>query len=360
MPPVLPVNPMNQTTLRPPPVPVPEGDPAKVGALLAAARVDTADHATLRLTQLARDLEAAVEAARIDPTHHWQSLEHFVKRCGIMMHERANCAAKGTGGPPNLDFAGELCLLVRSVSAWKDGDTIRTARQKQVRIAREAIARCKQQAQDTIASPSDHYHALTKEQMLRDRLGLLLSEQQGQEARLARLDVGGDASRAAQFGSAVGRAGGEGKVIAILADVMPDADSRLLAPVQEKEKQIGEVTEKRVGVDPDSNLYRVLSGTLDGHQAALRALRAQSLAARVKVAATLVSDAVRGGLDALGSIAPHAGAVGADFASAIALARGTDSELVETIADMVQADREERDAIERAKVEARRRARGGS
>jgi hypothetical protein len=360
MPPEPPLGSFSHTVPRPPEINIPEGDPAQVGSLLAAARVDTKDHVATRLVQINRDLSDAVEQARIDPTHHWQSLEHFVKRCGIMMHERASCVSKTTGEPAKLGFAAELCDVVRSVERWKSGDVIRTARQKRVRIAREAIARCKQTAQDAIASPSDHYHALTQEQMLRDRLGMLLSEQQGQEARLARLDAGGDASRAAQFAAALSKAGGADKVSVQLAQDLPDADSRSIAPVAALEQSIGEVTEKRMTVDPDANLHRVLSAELGGHQAALQQLRAQSLAGRLKVATALVADAAKGGLDALGEIAPYAPSIGEDFAAAVQLSRGTSAELVATIADMIEADREERDAAERGKAEARRRARGQS
>jgi hypothetical protein len=315
------------TNPAPPPMTIPFGAPGCVAAAIATKVLPTGAAVAERLERLERDLGQAVEHALVDPLHPTQGLQRFSRRAAQIIREREQRA--GSIG----DVAALTTAVVRSITRWRDGDALARERQARILAARRELAEVERTLQGLIAFPPWTHDALARERLLRERMTEQIGRKQAAEARIARLDPGGDAARAKEMGAAVKAAGGVKALATTLAGLMPDTqDPQPLAELTRDRKR---VEARLAGLDPESERAGYWRGERGRVVDQVAAIHRERLALRQFTAAGWLERSLAGDIEAVEWIAGYAGRVGEPFAAAVRGARGTDAQLVATVADMI-------------------------
>jgi hypothetical protein len=217
-----PLPPPSPGTIQHPPVEIPEGDALVVGERLAAARVPTADAAALRLGQIARDLEQAVDDARCHPAEHRSSLTNFTAFVGQLLAEQATLRRK-IGSDPGPAVEAEAYRLVTSIRGFSDGSVIRAHRSLLAGYLQSDLAACESKLQSLLSPGHSAMGALQHEAVTRAAAQGLLTTKAQLLARITSLDATGDEARGSIMQTAISAAGGSAAVVAKLAPALPGA-----------------------------------------------------------------------------------------------------------------------------------------
>jgi hypothetical protein len=314
----------------PPPKPMAipaTGAPGCIAAAIAGRILPTAAAVEERLERLERDLGQAVEHALVDPRHPTQGLQRFAKRVAQIIREREQIA--GSIG----DVAMLTTSVIRSIARWRDGDALARERQARILAARRELAEVERVLQGLIAFPPWTHDALHREQLLRERMSQQIERKRSVEARLKRLDSGGDGARASAMGAAVTAAGGIRALATMLAGLMPDTQDP--GPLKDLSRDRERVEARLAGLDPESERAGHWRGERDRVVDQVAAIHRERSALRQATAAAWLERGVAGEVEAVEWIAGYADRVGEPFSSGVRGARGTDAQLVATVADMI-------------------------
>jgi hypothetical protein len=342
------------------PIEIPAGDPPQAAlALLLAVVPDAPAVLASRIDAARAELSDLLESARLDPG---LNLDAFLARASrsitlrSTLEERERRMAQGHLAPgvfrPGPPPAVELVGLVRLVSRWRDGGELRARRAQLVERIRSELAVAEADVANvatvigsgsTLAIPPDQGHHRTglihgHDEALR-RLETALTKRAALQERLDRLDPQGDAGRASIVSALVERSGGEGAIAEMIAPRMrPPAlveANRLRTAIAQAKVQMNEV-------DPETRRWATLSEQHDGLLAQLQSAQDLATTQRGESARSIVAAALTGNLAGVRGLEEALTADRRDLANALADIRGSDIELVATVAELTQLTQQEK------------------
>jgi hypothetical protein len=342
-----------------PPVPIPPGNPLEASRLIAARAVPTGPAIQTALSQITIDLDAAIEGCRLHPAEQMHGLRPFILRVAGLLERRASLTAKSQGielEQPS-DVAPETHAIVRSIARWADGEALRDVRIQLIERLQSELDASRRLTQTAIVNPgrSSTQTPIAQEAALQARLQDLLESARETQERLTALD-GGDANRAVELAPTINAQKGVDELSKRLWPLLPTLDDR--GHVAATAADIASAQAQLNAVDPATHRAAALRATLERLQGMAKHLQDLDSADRQARAKGLLAAAASGQLGALAALAPFAARIGDALAQAVALARGTDADLVLVIRELITADHTHRAKLAGAKDALRKRMTG--